>query len=327
MSIRRRRSLLAGLFSLSCCAVLPLQAASSHGFDPARPPAPATGPEAVGVDPARVTQLQIHGRDGRLYQLWVAALGQAPRSGYPVMFLLDGHAAMATLTSTQATRPLAGPVLLVAVGSPGPAYFDVDARAYDYTPPSSDGKPIFDPRVPGRRAGGAEAFLATLRGPVTRAVAGRWPLDPHHRGIWGHSYGGLFALYVLFRHGNAFDFYAPTSPSLWWHAPLPRQLAAAYDSQRPGADACIRLSNGSAEGHPAPTGGGDRAGAAEAPPPFGDGELVHMLAPVFGTRLHWQVYPGLSHGETLPASLGPAIRSFAAWSAGAATCGYEHIKR
>ena len=326
MSQIRLRAVPPLLSLLGLIASLPLSAASLSRFDPARPPSPQAGPEAVRGTAQQITRVQIHAADGRRYQLWVAALGAPPRSGYPVMYLLDGHAAIQSLLSAPATARPTGPVLLVAVGAPGAAYFDVEGRAYDYTPPSEDGRPIFDPRVPSRRGGGAEAFLATLQGPVQSAVAARWPLDARHRGLWGHSYGGLFALYVLLRHGAAFQYYAPTSPSLWWHAPLPRRLAETFTAGDPGASACVRLSNGSAEGRPgqhpdrsaahgALPGAGTSAGA-----PFADGDLYRQLEPVFGRRLHWTVYPGLSHGETLSASLGPAIRDFSAWSSGAATC-------
>lgn len=298
-------------------------------FDPMRAPLPQTGPAAVSVAASSITILQVDSDEGRHYRLWVAAIGKPPASGYPMMILLDGHAAIQTLIDTRDSAPLPGPILLVAVGTPGPAYFDVEQRAYDYTPDLADGQPIFDPRVPQRRAGGAEAFLATLLGPVQQALSSRWPLDPLHRGLWGHSYGGLFTLYTLLRHGDAFQFYAPTSPSLWWHAPLPQNLAERFDRHQPGASACVRLSNGSAEGRPGHHGSRPDAVAPDQPSPplFSAADLVQQLEPVFGQRLQWQTYPGLSHGETFPASLGPAIRSFSAWSHGAASCGFDAIKR
>ncbi|MHC1481461.1 alpha/beta hydrolase [Frateuria aurantia] len=328
MSTAFRRSCLRLALSLAITpATLP--AAQSHNFNPLHAPSPQIGPDAVGLSGATVTRLEVTSHDRRRYVLWVVALGHPPRAGYPTMFLLDGHAAIQSLSASKADAP-PHPVLLVAVGTTDPAYFDVTARAYDYTPDLGDGRPVFDPRAPQRRAGGAEAFLATLRGPVQAALQAHWPLDPAHRGLWGHSYGGLFALYTLLRYGEAFQFYAPTSPSLWWHAPLPRQLVEGFGPDRPGASACVRLSNGSAEGMPGmqrrpPSAFGQAAKTAIERPPFGDGELAQELRPIFGRRLLWQTYPGLTHGETFSASLGPAIRSFAAWSAGAAPCGFRGI--
>jgi predicted alpha/beta superfamily hydrolase len=42
------------------------------------------------------------------------------------------------------------------------------------------------------------------------------PVDPQRRHLGGHSFGGLFTLYALFRRPDAFAGYAPVSPSLWW---------------------------------------------------------------------------------------------------------------
>lgn len=294
-----------------------------HSFDPARPPPLQAGPLAVTVPADGVSRLQVEAPHGRTYVLWVSAIGKAPPGGYPVMFLLDGHAAIHELTQSPPSPAVTAPVLLVAVGTPGSAYFDVKARAYDYTPDPGLGHPVMDPRMPDRAAGGAEAFLATLLGPIQQAVAARWPLDPRHRGLWGHSYGGLFTLYTLLRHGRAFQFYAPTSPSLWWYAPFPQQLASAFQPGQPGSDACLLLSQGTAEGRPGAHHGPDPVHAA---PAFSAQDLVNQLRPVFGQRLIWRPLQGLSHGATLPASLGPAIRAFSAWSAGAATCGNSILK-
>jgi pimeloyl-ACP methyl ester carboxylesterase len=36
--------------------------------------------------------------------------------------------------------------------------------------------------------------------------------------LYGHSYGGLFALHALFTRPKAFDCYIASSPSIWWNS-------------------------------------------------------------------------------------------------------------
>jgi predicted alpha/beta superfamily hydrolase len=35
--------------------------------------------------------------------------------------------------------------------------------------------------------------------------------------LYGHSYGGLFALHALFTRTHSFDCYIASSPSIWWN--------------------------------------------------------------------------------------------------------------
>ncbi|MCG2963759.1 alpha/beta hydrolase, partial [Escherichia coli] len=37
-----------------------------------------------------------------------------------------------------------------------------------------------------------------------------------HQTLFGHSLGGLFALYTLFIKATAFQYYIAISPSIWW---------------------------------------------------------------------------------------------------------------
>ncbi|WP_258403987.1 alpha/beta hydrolase [Moraxella ovis] len=45
----------------------------------------------------------------------------------------------------------------------------------------------------------------------------KFGINPNHRTLMGHSYGGLFGLYVLFSRSKSFDHYAIASPSIWWN--------------------------------------------------------------------------------------------------------------
>jgi predicted alpha/beta superfamily hydrolase len=47
-------------------------------------------------------------------------------------------------------------------------------------------------------------------------VAGVLPVNPGREAVFGHSLGGLFVLYSLFRRPDAFASWLSLSPSIWW---------------------------------------------------------------------------------------------------------------
>ena len=293
-------------------ALLPLAApAARPHFDAHRPPAAQPPGEAVAVSAARVQHFVLDGPNGHRYRIQVAALGTPPAAGYPVLYLLDGNAAMAALTAAHAAPPLRAGVLLVAVGYDTDAYFDTDARSLDYTPPLPDGRPAFDPRVPGRRGGGAEAFLDFLQQRLQPRIARAWPVDAHRQGIWGHSYGALLALHALYTRPGLFRFYAAASPALWWHAPLMADEASRFVANHRAIDACVLLMAGS----------GERGPKAAEPAPA----LARQLRAVPGLQVTWRSFPGLRHGQVFSASLGPAIRRFAAGCPAPRVPGGSHV--
>ncbi len=278
-------------------------AAPPRRFDAHRPPAPQPAATAVGVDRATVRRFVLVGPHDQRYRIQVAALGPAPVHGYPVLYLLDGNAAMAALTAARKASPLTGSVLLVAVGYDTDAYFDTDARSLDYTPPLPDGKPAFDPRVPGRRGGGADAFLDFLADRVMPRIRVDWPVDASTSGIWGHSYGGLLVLHALFDRPGLFDFHAAASPSLWWHAPLMRHAATTFAARGDHVHAQLVLMRGSAE-HRRGGGPGPAHDKADVD------TLARTLSGVPGLEVTQHRFNGLGHSVMFSASLGAAVRAF-----------------
>lgn len=84
----------------------------------------------------RFTQLDLDSADGqRHYRLWVGKPNRpAPASGYPVLWMLDGNAALGALNSQQLAKLAAGPApLLVAVGYQTGQRIERAGRTYDYT--------------------------------------------------------------------------------------------------------------------------------------------------------------------------------------------------
>lgn len=111
-----------------------------------------------------------------------------------------------------ASSHFAGGGIVVAVGYPlqqGKLY-DAQRRSLDLTPPGE---------TPIEGYGGANQFLDFIEGPVRSAVRERLPkVTVSREALYGHSYGGLFALHAIFTRPNAFDYFIASSPSIWWNS-------------------------------------------------------------------------------------------------------------
>lgn len=249
----------------------------------------------------------------------------APAKGYPAIYMLDGNAAMAAITEADlAELDALSPPVLVAVGHDTHARNDVIARAYDYTPPvSRDGGEIA-PIVRGRPGGGAEIFAELIETAIKPKVESLAPIDRERQTLWGHSYGGLFALYVLAAHPEFYRNYAAGDPSFWWHdGVLVTQLDALSPSRIRGKT--IRIMSGGGRTARTSTAATARPAPQPAPRPQpvverpADTSLGAPPRPAVasdfakrfsaaGVDVAYQEFDGFSHGQMLPASLGPALR-------------------
>lgn len=246
----------------------------------------------------RFTTLDIDSADGqRHYRLWVGKPDRAaPAAGYPVLWMLDGNAALGALEPAE-LKTLAGgqAPLLVAVGYRTEQRIDRNGRTRDYTPLVPGQEAQVDP-LTGQPSGGVDAFLDLLIGGMRPLVSKVAPIDPARQTLWGHSYGGLAVLHALFTRPGAFSDYAAASPSLWWRdgaiVAEAEGLAARLGEARPR----LLLMRGTAEpAQPRGPSGGDNEGPARA--------LVAQLQQVPGLEVSYQRFEGLNHGPMLPASL------------------------
>lgn len=206
----------------------------------------------------RETALAAGTPDARRLRLHVPA-GRPPRGGWPLLVMLDGDwvwpldpppeggTACAVLIPGHGGKH--GPVLprLARQGVPAQAGSQAQAlarRALDFTPPAPDGGRWPDPRRPEWQCGGADTFLDALLGPMLDWTEAQAPLDPARLSLYGHSYGGLCALYALVRHPGRFAHTICASPSLWWRDGriealldgLPRALPSGLGTPRTGPD-------------------------------------------------------------------------------------------
>ncbi|MCP2040232.1 putative alpha/beta superfamily hydrolase [Neisseria sp. HSC-16F19] len=252
---------LAYIMAAACLsALLGLPESAQAQAAGALPPPQAVPP---GMQPARMVdafEYTLASRHtGKTYRIQVSALGSPPPQGYPVLYLLDGDAFFPQALSAaqnmwmRAQDNNAVPLLLVGVGYPNGQLLDIPARAEDYTPPSADYRHSGDNSS--QRFGGADAFRRFLQQELQADLARRFALNPRQQNLFGHSYGGLFALHTLLTEPQSFRNYLIASPSVWWNQeriwqdwpPFARRL-----QQMRAPAVGVRLTVGEYEEHAAP---------------------------------------------------------------------------
>lgn len=216
-------------------------------------PASPALPQVADAPPHTVPrshQIDLVSSGGAIYRILVARpAAPAPAAGYPVVYVLDGNAVFGTLADlvrrVEFGGPAAGaPPLIVAVGYPTEAAYDVARRSYDYTPPAPlaeperrpDGTPYVRPPH-----GGADAFLDFLERELQPVIARDFPVDASRQALLGHSYGGLLVLHALFTRPQAFRTYVAASPSLWWNGSWIAGEEAAFLRGAAGHPVDVRL--------------------------------------------------------------------------------------
>jgi predicted alpha/beta superfamily hydrolase len=195
--------------------------------------APAPELPSSSVTDSQLKTLQAYAKP-RHYQVWLAIPEQTTdhqlsnnsvKIPSKVLYMLDGNAAIddldkETLRSLSKSTTRKPAPALVFIGYQMPYRFDVDARAYDYTPPlllAKNGlKNVFQEEGRERLNGGAEHFYTVIEKEIKPWVYEQLGEKPKQEAIWGHSYGGLFVLYSLFEHPESYQQYFSADPSLWW---------------------------------------------------------------------------------------------------------------
>lgn len=295
-----RRAVLGGM-----AALLTVPAAMAQP-DLSRPMEPTIAD--MGSAFYRFQRFNLWSRDGkRRYRVTLGIPNRpAPPAGYPTFYMLDGNAALGALDDgLLAELDRTGPPVLVAIGYETPLRFDVEARAFDYTPPTSPDGETWDNREHGRRGGGADLFLDLIAQDIRPRVAALAAVDDGRQALWGHSYGGLFTLHALFTRPDLFQTYIAASPSLWWQD----GFILTEEKRFQGAPVRLLMTRGDAEARSRPP------NPTRTPPP-GRADFPASALPDLAERLRafpsmqveFIAFPGLSHGEALGASLAPALR-------------------
>ncbi|ARU92908.1 alpha/beta hydrolase [Tatumella citrea] len=236
----------------------------------------------------------------RHYKVWTAIPDKAPPvKGYPVLYMLDGNSVMDKLSEPLLEKlSQHNPPVIIAVGYQTDLPFDLKGRTYDYTPEaaSRDGSALqLDRR--GRPTGGSLIFRKLLEGTIAPQTEQNLPLNTARRGVWGHSFAGLWVLdsYV---NSDFFHQYYAASPSLGQmdFGLLTQMVSLPVDRLR---DKQLFLMEG--DGDP------QRKNAAPGNDVLGAVSKTVTQLHDKGIAASYLLFPGLSHGQMFPASLEEAL--------------------
>ncbi|KAL3432946.1 Alpha/Beta hydrolase protein [Aspergillus tetrazonus] len=159
---------------------------------------------------------------------WKDHTPDTDRNNVPLIYIVDGNALFLTATEAlwrrSADSHYCGGGIVVAIGYPlegtGKVYHRV-RRGFDLTVPTPDS--------PVEGHGGADILLDFIAETVRPAVRERFPdVSVSREALYGHSYGGLFALHALFTRPSMFDAYIASSPSIWWNGRCILEEAKAF---------------------------------------------------------------------------------------------------
>jgi predicted alpha/beta superfamily hydrolase len=148
---------------------------------------------------------------------------------YPVIYMLDADYSFAiagNVVDMLARRfDQAQEAIVVGIGYPNQYPDDQKYRVNrtrDYTPAPLEGTAREDQAsgAPGAAVhgyGGAPRFLRVIEREIIPYIENTYRADPSDRTLVGHSYGGLFAAWVLEENPDLFHRYLMVSPSLWYN--------------------------------------------------------------------------------------------------------------
>ena len=165
---------------------------------------------APGVRLANTEQRELQStKIGQRYELLVSLPVDYATSGkpYPVLYVLDGwhFPLMAFVQDNNVYSKRMPPVIIVNVshGTAGA----MALRTRDFTPTKTVQEP---------GSGGAAAFLDFLEHELIPFIDHTYRTVVTDRGLLGHSYGGLFALYALEQRPTLFQRIVAASPAVGW---------------------------------------------------------------------------------------------------------------
>lgn len=276
-------------------AVLVLAAAAPVlAQSPAATPVPATVGTSQQIDFTSAV-------NGKTYRITVAKpYAFPPKGGYPVVYVLDGGAYFGTFAGAARLRSALGGELaaavIVGVSYPSESMLVAqDRRMLDLThnspeaarqPRGARGKVV--------ETGGADAFYKVIDTEIRPRVAAVAQVAQGRDVLFGHSLGGLFVLYTLFQHPDAFRTYLALSPSVWWTGKSVLKGEAAFAARVKAGQTTPRvfIGVGSEEQRPSET------SAAELRMVDNATELATRLAALNGATgylVEGKVFAGQSH--------------------------------
>ncbi|QDG77804.1 alpha/beta hydrolase [Labrenzia sp. PHM005] len=186
---------------------------------------------------------------GRDYSIFVKTprgynTAQDKERYYPVVYLNDGPYTFqiaSGITHTPDYENLYEQIILVGI-SYASGETGKRSRTWDYTPNASGvWKTVVGP------TGGAGEYLTFIENQLIPFVETNYRADPSQRTLAGHSFGGLFATWVLFENPGLFRNFIISSPSLWLNKKAMLHLERRYANEHNDLDATVYFGIGEAE--------------------------------------------------------------------------------
>ena len=249
--------------------------------------------------------------------LWLPP-GEAPAAGWPSLTMTDGNAVIGTavdILRAQASYPTGSNLgwgVLIAVGYPTEDAYDPFQRSWDLGPPPGATYPPFWPGTPEVKTGGGAELARFILEDMRAFLADHVKLDPNHAGLFGHSFGGLFALWLLFTQPGAFSHWIAASPSITWEDSALLTHLTAFDPA--GRHLTVHLSAGEWEGDLlAPF----QREAEDAPQRLAEKaktrtiaaakDMAAHLASLPGVTARYETYANETHMSVLPVAVNRAL--------------------
>lgn len=248
--------------------------------------------------------------------LWVPP-GSPPDDGWPALWLLDGNAVIGTAVDAmraQAFWPTGTNLdwgVLIAVGYPTDNAYDSFRRSWDLGPPPGRTYPPFQEGGEPVRTGGGVEMAQFLLDDARSFLAAHVRLNPDNQSLFGHSFGGLFALWLMFTQPDAFRNIIAASPAITWEDSFLLDHLEQYAPPHPAPR--IHLSAGEWEG--------DQLAPFQEYGPEAAARLVektrtrtisaardmaHQLA-LHDVEVVFEIYAGETHMSALPVAVNRAL--------------------
>jgi predicted alpha/beta superfamily hydrolase len=166
---------------------------------------------------------------GRDFLIQVGRPDKPPSGKIPALYLLDGSTTFPEIANWEgqyAARGMTAPAYVVGIAYPArdrAVWRELRDREFRHTPRRSP--PPGYAEVANAEGGKFQDFLLKELRPVIEA---RYPVDPAHSILAGHSAGGLFVTHVLLNAPGAFDTYVIGSPAIVTETALLDQAAAFH---------------------------------------------------------------------------------------------------
>jgi predicted alpha/beta superfamily hydrolase len=181
-------------------------------------------------------------------------------TSYPVLYLFDANFYFGGVTEVTRLMRVCNefPVtIVIGIGYPfdGPVNEMIDMvsgwRMRDFTPvvnPKAEHAVLqASPTLQAVTSGGADAFYQFVTQEVTPMVEADYPIDSVNRTFMGHSWGGVFGLYSLFRDPLLYKNYLICSPDLPYADGIVFKYEEEYAQTHDSLSARLFISQGGQE--------------------------------------------------------------------------------